>query len=84
MSIGIVGLGYVGLRLAVAFAEAGEQVIGVDVDHGRVAALTSGDSPIEDIPDHPDELGVGEGLRTGQRDLSPQQIVAQQCVRGHR
>ena len=35
MSIGIVGLGYVGLPLAVAFAEAGEDVIGVDVDAGQ-------------------------------------------------
>ena len=42
LSIGIVGLGYVGLPLAVAFAEAGEQVIGVDVDHARVAALARG------------------------------------------
>jgi UDP-N-acetyl-D-glucosamine dehydrogenase len=44
-------MGYVGLPLAVAFAEAGEQVIGVDVDHGRVTALTGGSSPIEDISD---------------------------------
>jgi UDP-N-acetyl-D-glucosamine dehydrogenase len=51
MSIGIVGLGYVGLPLAVAFAEAGEEVIGVDVDQGRVATLNHGRSPIEDIPD---------------------------------
>ena len=51
MSIGIVGLGYVGLPLAVSFAEAGEQVIGVDVDHARVTALSSGSSPIEDITD---------------------------------
>jgi UDP-N-acetyl-D-glucosamine dehydrogenase len=51
VSIGIVGLGYVGLPLAVAFAEAGEQVIGVDVDHGRVTALSAGISPIEDISD---------------------------------
>ena len=51
MSIGIVGLGYVGLPLAVSFAEAGEQVIGVDVDHARVAALSAGRSPIEDISD---------------------------------
>ena len=39
MSIGVVGLGYVGLPLAVAFAEAGNTVVGVDVDgevvHGR-------------------------------------------------
>jgi UDP-N-acetyl-D-glucosamine dehydrogenase len=51
LSIGIVGMGYVGLPLAVAFAEAGEQVIGVDVDHGRVTALSAGRSPIEDISD---------------------------------
>jgi UDP-N-acetyl-D-glucosamine dehydrogenase len=51
MSIGIVGIGYVGLPLAVAFAEAGEQVVGVDVDAGRVAALADGRSPVEDIPD---------------------------------
>jgi UDP-N-acetyl-D-glucosamine dehydrogenase len=51
LSIGIVGLGYVGLPLAVCFAEAGEEVIGVDVDHGRVSELNAGRSPIEDIPD---------------------------------
>jgi UDP-N-acetyl-D-glucosamine dehydrogenase len=51
MSIGIVGLGYVGLPLAVAFAEAGEDVIGVDVDAARVAALSDGRSPIEDVPE---------------------------------
>src|SRR3954452_7810520 len=51
MSVGIVGLGYVGLPLAVAFAEAGEHVIGVDVDHGKVAGLRDGRSHIEDIPD---------------------------------
>src|SRR4051794_23816274 len=51
MSVGIVGLGYVGLPLAVAFAEAGEHVIGVDVDHAKVAGLREGRSHIEDIPD---------------------------------
>src|SRR5919112_4701195 len=50
MSIGIVGLGYVGLPLVVAFAEAGEDVIGVDVDAGKVAGLRAGVSHIEDIP----------------------------------
>ena len=51
MSIGIVGLGYVGVPLAVAFAEAGQDVVGVDVDHARVAALADGRSPIEDVSD---------------------------------
>jgi UDP-N-acetyl-D-glucosamine dehydrogenase len=51
MSIGIVGLGYVGLPLAVGFAEAGEEVIGVDVDPAKVAGLAAGRSHVEDIPD---------------------------------
>jgi UDP-N-acetyl-D-glucosamine dehydrogenase len=49
MSIGIIGLGYVGLPLAVAFAEAGEQVIAVDIDPAKVDAITAGKSYIEDI-----------------------------------
>ena len=51
MSIGIVGLGYVGLPLAVTFAEAGVDVIGVDVDPAKVQELRHGHSHIEDIPD---------------------------------
>ncbi|MDX6698959.1 MAG: UDP-N-acetyl-D-glucosamine dehydrogenase [Solirubrobacteraceae bacterium] len=51
MTVGIVGLGYVGLPLAVAFAEAGTPAIGVDVDFERVKALRAGRSHIEDIPD---------------------------------
>jgi UDP-N-acetyl-D-glucosamine dehydrogenase len=51
MSIGIVGLGYVGLPLAVAFAEAGEDVVGVELDHRRVQSLNAGSSHIEDVPD---------------------------------
>ena len=50
MSIGIVGLGYVGLPLAVAFAEAGEDVVGVDVDPAKIGDLNRGTSYIEDIP----------------------------------
>ena len=51
MTVGIVGLGYVGLPLAVAFAETGSSVIGVDVDEAHVRALREGSSPIEDVPD---------------------------------
>jgi UDP-N-acetyl-D-glucosamine dehydrogenase len=49
MRIGIVGLGYVGLPLAVAFAEAGHDVVGYDTDLGRVDALARGESDIEDV-----------------------------------
>ncbi len=50
MSVGVIGLGYVGLPLVVAFAEAGEHVVAVDVDPRKVAAINSGDSYVEDIP----------------------------------
>jgi UDP-N-acetyl-D-glucosamine dehydrogenase len=49
MKIGVVGLGYVGLPLAVAFAEAGNNVIAVDVDPRKVASLRAGQSYIEDV-----------------------------------
>ncbi len=51
MNVGVVGLGYVGLPLAVAFCEAGHTVIGVDVDPRKVGALSAGESYIEDVPD---------------------------------
>jgi UDP-N-acetyl-D-glucosamine dehydrogenase len=50
MRVGIVGLGYVGLPLAVAFADADVDVIGVDVDPRKIEAIAAGDSYIEDVP----------------------------------
>ena len=50
MAVGVIGLGYVGLPLAVAFAEAGEDVIAVDVSTHKVERLRAGESYIEDIP----------------------------------
>jgi UDP-N-acetyl-D-glucosamine dehydrogenase len=50
MNVGIVGLGYVGLPLAVAFAEQGHDVVGLDVAAQRIDAVNRGESYIEDIP----------------------------------
>ncbi len=47
--VGIVGLGYVGLPLAVALAEAGFDIVGVDVDAEKVALLNQGQSYVEDV-----------------------------------
>ncbi|MEI6185635.1 MAG: nucleotide sugar dehydrogenase [Dehalococcoidia bacterium] len=47
--IGVVGLGYVGLPLALAFAEAGFNVTGIDSDKGRVNKITRGTSYLLDI-----------------------------------
>ncbi len=51
MRIGIVGLGYVGLPLAVAFAENGHEVVCFDLDESKTAALGEGRSYIEDVSD---------------------------------
>ena len=48
--VAVIGLGYVGLPLCVAFAKAGYKVTGIDVDPRKVDAINSGESYIEDIP----------------------------------
>jgi UDP-N-acetyl-D-glucosamine dehydrogenase len=50
MKIGIIGLGYVGLPLAVAFAESDHDVVALDADARKVESLERGESYIEDIP----------------------------------
>ena len=50
-TVGIIGMGYVGLPAAVAFAEEGFTVIGIDVDEAKVATLNRGESYIEDVPE---------------------------------
>jgi UDP-N-acetyl-D-glucosamine dehydrogenase len=49
-SVAIIGLGYVGLPLAVAFAEAGFHVTGIDIDQKRVDSLNAGRSHVSDVP----------------------------------
>jgi UDP-N-acetyl-D-glucosamine dehydrogenase len=51
MKIGVIGLGYVGLPLAAAFAEVGHEVVGLDTDGRKLESLAEGRSYIEDIPD---------------------------------
>jgi UDP-N-acetyl-D-glucosamine dehydrogenase len=49
MKVGIVGLGYVGLPLAAAFAEAGHDVVGVDANAATVERLRRSESDVEDV-----------------------------------
>jgi len=49
--VAVIGLGYVGLPLAIAFAEAGLEVEGIDASPQRVAELLAGTSPIDDVSD---------------------------------
>ena len=53
--IAVIGAGYVGLPLAVAFAEAGHAVLCVEPDAPRVARINAGDSYIKDVT--PEVLG---------------------------
>src|SRR5215813_11020908 len=48
--LGVIGLGYVGLPLAVELGQAGFEVTGLDIDERRVAALAKGRSYIQDVP----------------------------------
>ena len=50
MKICVIGLGYVGLPLAVEYAKAGFKVTGLDLNDEKVTALNSGKSYIPDIP----------------------------------
>ena len=49
MKVGIIGLGYVGLPLAVAFADAGHDVVGVDTDSSLIEDLAAGRTRVEDV-----------------------------------
>jgi UDP-N-acetyl-D-glucosamine dehydrogenase len=51
MAVGVIGMGYVGLPLAVAFAAEGHDVVAVDVDRRKIDALRAGRSYIEDVGD---------------------------------
>lgn len=57
--VGVVGLGYVGLPLAVEFARAGFSVVGIDVDREKCDAINRGESTTPDVTD------ISELTRTG-------------------
>jgi UDP-N-acetyl-D-glucosamine dehydrogenase len=61
--VAIIGLGYVGLPLAIAFEEAGLDVVGVDASQARVEELRRGSSPIDDISDERLVAALAKGLR---------------------
>ena len=68
-TVGVIGLGYVGLPLAVAFAREGCEVIGVDVDSRKLEALAAGRSYVEDVSEE-DLAGLGGRLTASSRYAS--------------
>jgi UDP-N-acetyl-D-glucosamine dehydrogenase len=69
-SVAVVGLGYVGLPLAVAFAESGTTVTGIDANPARVADLNEGRSPIEDVTRERLARALGDGFRAIEPDAA--------------
>jgi UDP-N-acetyl-D-glucosamine dehydrogenase len=61
-TIGIIGLGYVGLPLAVTATNAGIRAIGFDINADYVNRLLLGDSPIEDVTDKQLSAAIASGM----------------------
>ncbi|MCL5887089.1 MAG: nucleotide sugar dehydrogenase [Actinobacteria bacterium] len=72
--LGVVGLGYVGLPLAVEMAKAGYRVIGVDVSAQRVAQLDRGENYIPDVDGCELASLVGKGLVSATTDFSAMSV----------
>ena len=68
--VAILGLGYVGLPLAVIFAESGFRVIGIDPDQRKVDTICSGHSHIQDVPDEAVARLVDSGRLSATADFS--------------
>ena len=71
--VAVLGLGYVGVPLAIGFAEAGCRTLGYDLDADRIAALRSGISPIVTVSSERISAAVEKGLlsfTTEKEDLS--------------
>ena len=49
--IGVVGLGYVGLPLAIEFVKSGYNVVGIDIDKNKVDSINNGTNYIKDVDD---------------------------------
>jgi UDP-N-acetyl-D-glucosamine dehydrogenase len=68
--IGVVGLGYVGLPTAVAYADAGFTVVGIDSDADRCAAVGAGESYVEDVASIDLRRATDQGRLTAVTEVS--------------
>ncbi len=69
-TVGIIGLGYVGLPLLLCFVEKGFRVIGLDIDTKKNEALEKGQSYIKHIPASRIQNAVSSGLMQATSDFS--------------
>ncbi len=69
-TLGVVGLGYVGLSLAMEFARSGYRVIGIDIDEQKVAKLNAGKSYVMDVASEDLAKYVAQGRLEATTDYS--------------
>ena len=69
-TISVIGLGYVGLPLAISAAQSGYAVYGIDIDQVKVDLIKSGKSPVEDISDSEIQNAISGKLKVGS-EFSP-------------
>jgi len=80
ITVGIVGLGYVGLPLAVEFGNAGVRTIGIDVNQARVDQLNAGENYIQDVDDAELKALVDAGTFTATTDFSSIKHIDAICI----
>jgi UDP-N-acetyl-D-glucosamine dehydrogenase len=80
--VSVIGLGYVGLPLAVEFAKEGFPVVGIDLDQRRVEGVNKKKSYIIDVPDKDLQATVGKGLleATDRFEVLAKQDIVIICV----
>ena len=64
-TVGVIGLGYVGLPLSIEFSEAGFDVAGYDINRERVDMLRGGESYVDDVTDETLQAALDAGFRPG-------------------
>ena len=80
MRVGVIGLGYVGLPLAVAFARAGLKVVGFDTDEARTAAVERCESYLPDVPAGDVRTAVEDGALAATTDFGALAGMDAVCV----
>ncbi len=68
--LGVIGMGYVGLPLALEFCKAGFDVTGIDLDKKKIESINSGKSYIEDAADEDIQKAIGQGRLHATADFS--------------
>ena len=77
-TLAVIGMGYVGLPLAVTFAESGVRVVGLDLSAEKMRMLNEGESYIEDIPSERLAHLVSAGMVRGSTDFD--ELAKVDCI----